>query len=312
MTPPHPEPAREQQTGAALADHELIMVSYHSRSHVEALLPALAATRRVVVVDNASGADGLRELVTAWPSVQWVDGQDRGFAGGANLGARRATAEFLVFVNPDSRPPPEILDALVGELRADPTLGSVAAATSDGRGRLELGVAGWEPSVRRCLVTAAGLHRAFPHAGVYAQPQRGEDVSPDWLSGACLAVRRETFLQIGGFDERYFVYNEDMAFGRALRRAGLRQLLRTDLVVPHSAGSSGGGSTKMPQQRGASMAAYLHDHHPVPTALVMRIILASGVLARALLAAARGHTELGRRHGRYVLGILTRRSPYRP
>lgn len=293
------------------ADHELVIVSYHSRSHVEALLQSLGTSPRAVVVDNASDADGLRAALAPWPGVQWVDGQDSGFAGGANLGVSRTTAEYVVFVNPDSRPEPDVLQALVEDLRADPGLGSVAAATSNAAGRLELGVAGWEPSLLRCLVTAAGLQGAFPRAGVYARPRPGERVAPGWMSGACLAVRRATFLDAGGFDERYFVYNEDMAFGRALRARGLRQQLRTDLVVPHAAGSSGGGSTRMAQQRGASMADYLHDHHADSPALFMRSVLALGFLARALLTLLRGQAGLARQHASYVRGIVTRRSPYR-
>lgn len=290
---------------------ELVIVSYHSHGHVAALLDQLGPDQRVVVVDNASGADGLRELVARRPAARWVDGRDSGFARGANLGARSSTAEFLVFVNPDSRPTCEVLQSLLRELDADASVGAAAAATSDAAGRIELGVAGWEPTLRRCLVYAVGLHALLPHAGVYARPRPGEAVAPEWITGACLAVRRSTFLELGGFDERYFVYNEDMAYGRAVREAGLRQVLRTDLLVPHQAGSSGGGSTKMPQQRGASMADYLHHHHPRWPAVAMRAVLAAGLLVRALVAQGRGRPEVRRRHTAYVRGIATRRSPYR-
>ena len=73
---------------------------------------------------------------------------------------------------------------------------------------------------------------------------------------------REPFLALGGFDERLFVYNEDMAYGRRLREAGLRQRLRTDVLIPHVGGGSGGARTRMFQMRGASMNDYVRDHNP--------------------------------------------------
>ena len=292
--------------------YELVVVSYHSKDHVAGLLEAAAPEQRIVVVDNASGADGVAEVVRRFEHGRYLDGRDSGFAVAANLGAFSSTADYVIFANPDSRPTSSIWQALVAELEADPLLASVAASTTEADGRIEMGVGGWEPTVLRCLVYSLGLHTLLPHAGVYARPQVGERVELGWLTGACMAVRRSAFVELGGFDERYFVYNEDMAFGRRVREAGLRQKLRTDLLVRHSTGGSGGGSTKMPQQRGASMAAYLHHHNRAPVAVAMRLILALGILARAAAAHLQHRRDLVAPHLAYVRGLATSRSPFRP
>jgi GT2 family glycosyltransferase len=133
----------------------------------------------------------------------------------------------------------------------------------------------------------------------------------EWLGAPCIAVRRDLFLELGGFDERYFVYNDDMALGRIVRTAGLSQRLRTDLHVPHAAATSGGNGTAMFQQRGASMAAYLHHHNrPVP-AVAMRIMLVLGAVPRGLIALMRGQRMLGRQHAAYIRGLVFKRSPWR-
>jgi len=295
-----------------VTEYEVVLVSYHSRGEVAELLEAARPDQRLVVVDNASGVDGVHDEVGRFPHGRWLDGSDSGFAAGANAGARSSDAEFVVFANPDSRPTPAIWEALVADLKSDPILACVAAATVDPSGHIEIGVGGWEPTPSRAIVHATGLHRLFTHAGIYARPAHREDVALGWLTGACLAVRREVFIELGGFDERYFVYNEDMAFGRQVRQAGLRQRLRTDLLVPHATGGSGGGGTAMPQQRGASMGAYLRDHNgPVATA-VMRTALGVGMLPRVVLAFTRGHRQIARQHLAYIRGIATGRSPYRP
>lgn len=294
------------------ASYEVVLVTYHSRQQLEGLLAGVENDQRMVVVDNASGADGVPDLMQRFAGARWIDGKNVGFARAANLGARSSQADYLVFANPDSRPTPEIWRSLVEDLAANPHLGSVAAATINSAGLIEVGVGGWEPTLRRSWINAVGLHRLWPSAGVYAQPEMGQDVSLGWLTGACLAVRREQFVELGGFDERYFVYNEDMAFGRTLREAGLSQRLRTDLLVPHATGGSGGGGVKMPQQRGASMARYLIDHNNRFAAWGMRAAFAVGMVPRIAVSLVRGRRAIARQHVAYVKGVITQRSPYQP
>lgn len=305
---PTPETRRPEGHSDA---YEVVIVSYHSRDQLQGLLELVRAEQRVVLVDNASGADRVDELLDGLPHARYIDGGNSGFARAANRGAFSSTAEYVLFASPDTRPSPEIWDALVADLQHDATLGSVAAATLDSEGHIEIGVGGWEPNLWRVLVYAVGLHQVFPCAGIVARPNVGDRIDLGWMTGACLAVRREVFVELGGFDERYFVYNEDMALGRALREAHLGQRLRTDLLVPHSPGASGAGRTKMAQQRGASMGRYLLDHNrPVPTVLMLAA-LAAGMLGRLVVAAGRGHRGTARLHAAYVKGLLTRRSPFR-
>ena len=217
-----------QQEKTTSRDYEVVVVTYHSCDELVGLLSSAREDQRIVVVDNAFGADGTRQVVEGFREGRWLDGRNSGFAKAADLGARTSGAEYLVFANPDSRPTPEIWDALIDDLRRDPTLAIVAAGAVGKSGRLQLGVGGWEPTLRRTFVYAFGLHRIFPNAGLYAK-QRNEAINLEWLGAACSAIRRDLFLELGGFDERYFVYNDDMELGRALRAAGLKQRLRTDL-----------------------------------------------------------------------------------
>ncbi len=282
---------------------EVVLVTYRSKALAQSLLDRLPADVSVVIVDNAKGEDGVPELAAARPNTRYLDGPGEGFARAANLGARSSSAPYLVFVNPDSAPQVEQLEALVADLAADSRLAAVGAATVLPDGRVELGVGGWEPSVVRSFVHAVGLHAKFPTAGLYARPVPNQPLELDWLSGACLAVPRELFLSLGGFDERFFVYNEDMAYGRRVRESGHGLRLRTDVLVPHLGGGSGEAKPRMFQMRGASMVAYVAAYHSAPKVLGIKLALTAGTGARVVQARLQRRPDLALSHAAYIKGL---------
>jgi len=284
-------------------DYELVLVAYHSRPLVEALLATLPAELPVVIIDNCHGADGLGEITHARLATRYVDGPGRGYPTGANLGARSSTYDRVIFVNPDSSPSLAQLDSLVAELDRDPRLGVVCATTILPDGKVEIGTGGWEPSVRRALVHAVGAHKLFPTAGLWARPVPGRPIDLDWLGGACMAVPRQLFCDLGGFDESYFVYSEDVDFGRRIREAGLRQLLRTDLLVPHLGGGSGDDKVRMLQLRGASMMQYVRHHNGATAVHGIRLALTAGYVGRYGLCRLLGQRAQAREHAAYMRGL---------
>lgn len=287
----------------ALSDVEIVIVTYHSRALVERLLANLPRDLPVAVVDNACGADAVHEVLADNSEARYLEGGGVGFARAANLGARTSTRPYVVFVNPDTAPTVELLQQLVEDLAADSSLGAVAATTVTLQGRVELGVGGWEPTLSRAFMHATGLYRRYPLAGLFARPEPNQRIELDWLTGACLAVPRETFLSLGGFDEQYFLYNEDMAYGRRLREADLRQRLRTDLLVSHAGAGSGGGRKAMLQMQGASMYAYLRRHNSRLATEAMRAVLAAGSVGRWMVMRALGKDAAARSFAAYNRGL---------
>jgi GT2 family glycosyltransferase len=291
-----------------LADIEVVIVSYRSRNHVADLLASWPSDLAVTIVDNSCNSDGIRDLAAMSTTVRYVDGGGQGFARAANLGARYATAEFVVFVNPDSRPTAEQLRALVSGLRSDTSAATHAGSPMVPSGELEIGAGGWEPSIRRVLVYSSGLERFLPHGGFFARPAPKERICVDWVCGACMAVPRQQFIAMGGFDEAFFVYAEDMSFGRRARSMGLHSVLRTDITVPHNAGGSGAPSAEMLRLRGASFAGYVMRYHGLAPGLIMRGILAAGALGRGGLQMLMGNRAGARLNLALVKGTITRRA----
>jgi N-acetylglucosaminyl-diphospho-decaprenol L-rhamnosyltransferase len=291
------DPTRER------ADYEIILVTYRSRSLVEDLFRTLPDSVPVVVVDNSHGVDGLADFVSERKNARYLDGPGRGFASGANLGARTSDYEFIVFVNPDSSPTVEQLDTLVRDVERDATLGAAAALTVGPSGEADSGAGGWEPRAWRALVHAVGLHKIFPSAGLFARPAVGRPVELDWLSGAVMATRRQTFCDLGGFDESFFVYCDDVSFGRQCREAGLHQKLRTDVPVLHTGAGSGESRTTMLRLRGAAIIKYTRRHNSSLGVNGLRLALTAGYLARVPLCLLRGQPVTAREHLAFVHGM---------
>jgi GT2 family glycosyltransferase len=289
-------------------DVELVVVAYRSRSQVQEMLAGLPEDLPLVVVDNSDGSDGLADVVRARPRGRYLEGGGVGFARAANKGARSSSAEYLVFLNPDTRPTAADIATLVEDVAADPRCAASGGILVEDDGRAQLGVGGWEPSVLRAAVHAAGLHKLAPTRGIFARPGIGEQLEVDWVSGPCMAVRRQTFLDLGCFDEDFYVYNEDMAFGRTVRERGLHERLRTDVAVRGSSGGSGAPSLEMMRLRGASMQRYVGKHHAAPVAFAITGLIGLGYLVRAAEHAVLRSRARAREHWAYAMGAFTGRA----
>ena len=286
--------------------YELVIVSYRSSRPLYRLLKAVEGAS-VLVVDNAAEADGVRDLTTRHSAIRYLDaGGNVGFAAAANLGAAASSADILIFVNPDCLPSPAVLAELTRALCQRPDIASCSPALCEADGQYSAVGGGWAPSLGRCLLHAIGGNRLLRKGGIWVTPRHGEIFEVGWLAGTCLAVRRSAFLSVGGFDERYFLYNEDMALGDRFRHHGMRQIMRGDLVVEHV----GGGSSAVPPVgmwllRAGSLGRYIDDHNGAAVALCMRTALCAGSLLRAVVFLVIGRNRR-RRHEMltYASGIL--------
>jgi GT2 family glycosyltransferase len=304
-----PAAARAGSGKRPISDFEVVLVSYRSRHHVEELLRSWPSDLSVAVVDNSANVDGIVELAAGLPNVRQLSGGGQGFGRAANLGAFTSEKPYVVFVNPDCRPTIEQLISLVDGVAADETAVCHAATPISPDGVIEIGVGGWEPSVRRTLVHAAGLHFLFPLLGLFSRPQLHERVNVDWVTGTCMAVRRVPFVELGGFDEAFFVYCEDVAFGHRARQHGWRTVLREDILVPHGAGSSGAPSAEMRRLQGASFAVYTDRYSgPAPRAAAIRTIYVLGFAWRLALHTVAGRRDHAAAARAIIKGVITRKA----
>lgn len=249
----------------------IVIVSYNVRADLDRCLRSLRGAAAphpasIVVVDNGSTDGTLEWLRQAWPEVLALDpGGNVGFARGNNAGIRATSSDLVLLLNPDTEVPDGALPQLVAALLADPGAAAAGPRLVDGDGRVELSfgpmIGPWGEFTQRRLVRAYESGAPWAVARVEAATTRPGP--RDWVSGACLLVRRADLEAVGLLDERYFLYTEDVDLCAALRARGRRVLFVPGVVVRHLRGRSGAGAPAATEAfRRASQLAFYRKHHP--------------------------------------------------
>lgn len=209
---------------------------------IDSSLRRVGATDYAIVVVDNDAPEAVPEAIAARAGVSVVrPGRNLGFAAGANLGARHADGAYLLIVNPDVCVDATVIRAMRDALADDDRLAACAPALRHPDGTLQVGAAGHLPSLGSVWRQAFPLTRLFGGRGgrslFVPAIEAAADAPPaavDWLSAACLLVRREAFDAVGGFDERFFLYGEDIDLGKRLGEAGWRLTLLPSLTVEHT------------------------------------------------------------------------------
>jgi GT2 family glycosyltransferase len=250
---------------------DIIIVSYNARADLERCLHSLHAAppsmpHRIIVVDNASTDGSVQAVRSAWPGVEVLDmGRNAGFAAANNAGIRAGHGELILLLNSDTIVPAGAIDALAARLLAERDVAAAGPRLVDGEGRAEWSF-GRMLTPRRELgrMTLHALYtRRVPGVTTFVERATRRESYPDWVTGACLLVRRAAAEQAGLLDERYFMYEEDVDFCAALRARGGRILFAPAIEVVHLGGRSARSApaaTRLAYHR--SHAAFYAKHDP--------------------------------------------------
>jgi GT2 family glycosyltransferase len=227
-----------------------IVVSYGTREltlrAVQSLLEFLPEPSDVWVVDNHS-ADGTSAAIRErHPTVNVIElSENLGFGRANNIALERAHGRFLLLLNSDARLVNKAtIDKLLSWMQREADLGVVGPRLEDADGRTEHSARSF-PSLAREIVRRWGLYVVAPRAvvgrwllGDFWAPS--EPMRVDWITGACMVVRREVYEQVGGFDERIFMYGEELEWALRIAGAGWGVLYDPTVSVVHERAASGG------------------------------------------------------------------------
>jgi GT2 family glycosyltransferase len=246
-------------------------VTFNSLGHIDECLGSLdahapATNHEVMVVDNASTDGTVAAIRARWTGVGVIEaGANLGFARANNLGIGRTSGGLILLLNPDTIVPAGSIDALISALdaRPDAAVAGPRLVNGDGRAELSFGAMISPVAELRQKALVRGNDRGIGVISAYVERLTHHPRDVDWVSGACMLVRRVDAEAAGLMDERYFMYAEDVDFCAAVRAHGRKVLFAPSAVVVHLRGQSRAtASTLTEQAYRQSQIAFYEKHHP--------------------------------------------------
>lgn len=216
----------------------IILVLYNAREVIEVTLDAVYASRvnfdyEVIVVDNKSPDDSVEFIQQKYLSQPEIaaktklilNSQNDGFGIGNNIGLKQSSGEYILLLNTDTKVDSDNFQTMVDFMQTRPDVGAATCKLVMKNGEIDRTSRRGEPNLIRSFFRLFGLQKLFPKIfGGYNMLNTNTDVESELeaCSGAYMMMSRLAYEKTDGFDERYFMYGEDLDLCRSIREAGLK------------------------------------------------------------------------------------------
>lgn len=256
----------------------IVIVNWNSGERLKRCLESIPPEAEVVVVDNASGDDSIRQAREARPATNFIaNPSNRGLAAGLNQGFAATASSWVLVLNPDITVPAGSIERLEQVLEGAPRAGAVGGYVN-------------EKYLPRPLATPWTIIRenfGMP-VGPYAGDGRGDKVGQ--AAAAALLVRRDAYTAIGGFDERFLpAWYEDVDFCKSLSLAGWEVRFARDARFIHEGGYSARtlGATAFAAAYYRNQLRYINKHFNAVGSFLVRLSIVVGMTARMMTTPSR-------------------------
>ena len=279
----------------------ILLLSWNTADLTERALDALQAAdadpgtrypREVLVLDNASSDDSAERLRKRADIDLHLNDENVGYARGNNQLAHKARGDYLCLLGSDTRVEPGAIDALVAFLEANPEYGAAAPQLRSPDGSVQRACMRW-PTRRVALVYDMcwrrwPILRSIDDRYFYRDFDHEADADVEQPPATCLVLRRELWQELDGFDERLWLFFNDVDLCRRIHARGLRIRFVASARVEHELGASTAGFGGRVQRWARDRIAYYHKHYGRLGRLLVRTMIR--------LRAYQEWWTLGRRH----------------
>lgn len=276
----------------------IVIVSWNVRDLLQACLQSITDSGdelalEVIVVDSGSN-DGSPDMVReAFPEVKLMARPDNvGFPKGNNLGLTQANGRYLLLLNPDTELVGEALATMMAYMESYPQVGALGPQLLNPDGSVQSSRRRF-PRLATAFFESTWLQALAPRKllrDYYVLDVRDDETAAvDWVTGACLLTRREVYEQIGGLDEDYFMYSEELDWCRRIKDAGWDIVyLPTAQVLHHVGKSSEQAVTHRHINYQRAKLRYFRKYHGRTAAATLRIFLLMNYVWQIKLEAMKG------------------------
>ncbi len=277
----------------------IIIVNYNVKYFLEHCLNSVQkATRRleaeIIVVDNASSDGSMEYLLDKFPEIEFIDNpKNIGFARANNQALGRACGKYILFLNPDTILPEDCLDVCINLMESKAEIGACGIKMIDGSGQFLPESKRGFPSVQTSFYKLSGLSRLFPHSERFAKyhlgnlnPEQNSEI--DVLSGAFFIARRHVLKKTGGFDERFFMYGEDIDLSYRIQLEGYKIFYLAETCIVHFKGeSTRKGTMNYVKLFYKAMSLFVKKHYSGKSQRLINVFIEPAIWFSAALSATK-------------------------
>ncbi|HET9745114.1 MAG TPA: glycosyltransferase family 2 protein [Chitinophagaceae bacterium] len=272
----------------------IVIVNYNSKRLLENCLVSIKKAiegieTEIIIVDNNS-TDGTREqLPSKFPGVKFIfNHENRGFAKACNQGGKVATGKYILFLNPDTILPETSLVDCVSFFESHPDAGAVGVRMVDIRKNFLKESKRGLPTPSASFYKLFGLSAVFPRSKTFSKYYEGHlpetAINPvNVLSGAFMMIRKHVFEKLNGFDERFFMYGEDIDLSFRILQARYKNYYLGTISVMHLKGGSTSYNYKYVKDFYGAMNLFVKKHYGSKP-ILFRSLLYLGIYVRKMLA----------------------------
>ena len=242
------------------------------------LFQALHIQTEIIVVDNHSTKDDISQLQNYFHDLILVQNSENlGFSKANNIGIKKAKGDLILFLNPDTLIQENTLTVTVESFLNHEKMGAVGVRMIDAYGQFLPESKRGYPSLWASFTKMSKLYKTFPQTKLfnsYYAPHEGEKNNGrvDVLSGAFMMVRKKILEKIGGLDERYFMYGEDIDLSIQIKKAGYENWYLGEHTIVHYKGESTVKDHRYIERFYSAMWLFLEKYHPLQSKIVSKII----------------------------------------
>jgi GT2 family glycosyltransferase len=280
-----------------MTDLSIIIVCYKGWDRLINCLEALYSftginfSSEVIVVDNKSDDNRIYEIEKQFSKFRFIHNQiNGGFANGCNLSASNASGTFLLFLNPDTVASESEIEKLLKTAKQNPSFSILSCRQFNEKGKESIASGPFPNLFNLTGFQRALLKRLTPDAIPKAIGSLTPEISfPDWISGSVVMIRRELFEKLGGFDEDFWMYFEDVDLCKRVHDDGGRIALCNNITIEHNHGGSSRINLKTASltktEVHISRHLYIHKHKRgferiiIQTFLVLNNLITGGFMA---------------------------------
>ena len=278
----------------------IIIVNYNVKHFLEQCLCSVqkaidGISSEIIVVDNNSADNSIEYLKPKFPCVQFfINNQNLGFAKACNQGLRIAKGKYILFLNPDTIVPEDCFQKCISFLKSHPDTGALGIKMLDGSGKFLKESRRSFPLPMTSLYKLFGLSKLFPRSKTFSKYHLGylkenENHEVDVLAGAFIIIKKEVLDNVGGFDETFFMYGEDVDLSYRIQKKGYRNFYFAESSIIHFKGeSTRKGSLNYVRMFYNAMSIFVRKHYGGSKAGIYSFLIHVAIWIRAAMTAIAG------------------------